>query len=379
MSSRTGKALAIKAAANSSTLSKHQKTFNRQIKQIEQQRQRLAEWEAVDAPYRKRHTEEKQPLEKQLHDLREALVRRLDLACQEKALTSKERATASEIIVGTLSQLDRLLESDELKAIYNRHSDTDFDSAMADDAAMTREMVKEMTGFDLGDDVDVTSPEELLRHLAEKAGEASARDEARRARRKKSAKQQAREAEREAKDKDVSEVLREVYRKLASALHPDREPDETERARKSALMQRANMAYDSRNLLQLLELQLELEHIDPASLAQLSEDKLRHYNRILKEQSQELDLELIRVQHQFLMRYRVEPDPFRPLTPNSVMVDLVMEIEGHRQHVADAERDVAALGDINGVKAFLKAMRGELKLMKQQARMMDMFEDDLPF
>jgi hypothetical protein len=72
-------------------------------------------------------------------------------------------------------------------------------------------------------------------------------------------------------------------------LHPDRETDPQERERKNALMQRVNQAYSKNSLLQLLELQLELEHIDQSAINNLSEDRLKHYNKILKEQVKELD------------------------------------------------------------------------------------------
>jgi hypothetical protein len=46
---------------------------------------------------------------------------------------------------------------------------------------------------------------------------------------------------------------------LVAALHPDREPDEQERKRKTELMQRVNTSYGKKYLLLLLELQLEIE------------------------------------------------------------------------------------------------------------------------
>ncbi|MDZ7811938.1 MAG: J domain-containing protein [Ideonella sp.] len=55
----------------------------------------------------------------------------------------------------------------------------------------------------------------------------------------------------------VSQSLREIYRKLASALHPDRASDDADRARRHALMQKVNQANDAKDLLTLLQLQLE--------------------------------------------------------------------------------------------------------------------------
>ncbi len=69
--------------------------------------------------------------------------------------------------------------------------------------------------------------------------------------------------------------------------------DPQERERKTALMQRANQAYQKNNLLQLLELQLELEHIDQSSINSLSEDRLKYD---LKKQLRELGQEILHVE-----------------------------------------------------------------------------------
>lgn len=49
-------------------------------------------------------------------------------------------------------------------------------------------------------------------------------------------------------------------------------------------MQQANQAYDRNDLLTLLTLQLDLEQIDSSHLASLPDDRLLHYNQVLKEQ-----------------------------------------------------------------------------------------------
>ncbi|WP_409015107.1 hypothetical protein [Caballeronia sp. LZ001] len=61
-------------------------------------------------------------------------------------------------------------------------------------------------------------------------------------------------------------------------------------------MQRANQAYGKNDLLKLLELQLELEHIDQRAINVISEDRLKHYNKILREQLGELDQEILHVE-----------------------------------------------------------------------------------
>lgn len=70
--------------------------------------------------------------------------------------------------------------------------------------------------------------------------------------------------------------MRDIFRKLASALHPDRETDPAEHGRKTALMQRANVAYAANDLLGLLELQLEVDQIDQTGLDNLGDDRIKY-------------------------------------------------------------------------------------------------------
>ena len=84
----------------------------------------------------------------------------------------------------------------ELKAICNRHSGSDYDADQAADNAEVKSMLEDILGIELGDDVDIGSPEDVLRSAEAQMKEQQTRDEAgcevwagRRARRKKSAKQ----------------------------------------------------------------------------------------------------------------------------------------------------------------------------------------------
>jgi hypothetical protein len=359
MFSTSGKAVSIAAASKSAMLSKSQKAFNKLIKQIEQKRQQLAAWEAAIPRYQKKHLEEMLPLMESIYAMQTRMVQRLDQAHGKKGLTRSERRELAGLILNLASGLPNLRGDAELQAIYNRHSDTDFETDLAYDKQMTKEMLEEMMGIELGDDIDVESPEDFMRKtqakLAEKQENDAAAREARDAKRKKTAKQAAREAAQEAAEKDISESIREVYRKLVSALHPDREPDPVEREYKNALMQKANKAYGSRNLLQLLELQLELEHIDPAALAQLSDDRLKRYNLILKDQVHELEMELIHVESEFMARF--DMDMFVMLKPETLMRKLDVELIEKRNGLRDMERDLAAFTDINAVKSFLRSLR----------------------
>jgi hypothetical protein len=105
-----------------------------------------------------------------------------------------------------------------------------------------------------------------------------------RARAREDKKAQKRHAEEEQAKAEIKQSLRELMRKLVSALHPDREPDAAERERKTELMKRVNDAYERNDLLTLLSLQLEIEQIQAADIANFSDERIKQYIRVLEDQ-----------------------------------------------------------------------------------------------
>lgn len=369
------KAVAVVAGGAQRQLSKAQKAFNTLIKQIEARRCELAVWEAAIPPYQEKYTKELIPLVDGSVDLQVKMVHHLDQASSLKGLSKTERRMIVDLITELAGQLAAARNDAEMKAIYNKYSYSDYDDDMAEDLEGMKAMLEDILDVELGDDFDMSSPEDILsraqQHMREQQtqydAEMQAREE-RRSKRKKSAKQLAKEAQQQAAELKISQSLREVYRKLASALHPDREHDPQERARKTSLMQRANQAYEKNNLLQLLELQLELEHIDQAAINNIDEDRLKHYNLILKEQLGELAQEIYDVQDRFRAQFNI--DPFVNLAPATLMRHLDRDIVGVKQAIRDLQNDLRAFGDIKQLKAWLKDMR-------RQPRVDDY--DDVPF
>lgn len=369
MSNRPGKSVSIAADRGSSHLSKGQKVFNTLIKQIEKKRTRLAAWEQVIPPYQRQYISDFMPLVDALAALRIKLVHCLDRAYGQTGLTKPERRTIANLIAELAGELAAARNDLEMKALYNQYSQSDFDREEAVDLNGMKSALEGVLGVELGDD-DVGSPDDLLARAHAKIQERQTQFEAdqqaresRRAQRTRSAKQIAYEAKQQAEDKQLSQSIRELYRKLASALHPDRETDPQERDRKTVLMQRVNQAYDKNNLLQLLELQLELEHIDQSALNNLSEDRLKHYNQILKDQLAELDLELDAVVGRFRAQFGLSP--FDTVNPSTILRDLAEEIVSFQYANRDLERELVVFDDVKTIKAWLKQM-------KRQARMVDL-------
>lgn len=340
--------LGIVPTLNKPSLSKAQKAFNTLIKRLEKQRAVLRTWEKALLTYRSRMAGEWLPAQENLRNLRREWVLALDRAANLKSLGKADRHLARDLVCDYAAQLADVTGDADMKALYTRHRGVDFD----EEAEMTRDLmvalIKEQTGVDIGDDVDLNDQQSLMEGLLRGMGEQKAP-------RRKTAKQLAKEERGRAEEQRLSQSLREVYRKLASALHPDREPDAEERARKTDLMQRVNLAYENKDLLALLELQLELEHIDQDALRNMSEERLKHFNQILKNQLQ--DLESQAAAHAFgaMMGLGLE-SPF-PLSAPEIFSRMDQQIEEMREECEIVASETALMQDATAFRAWIKAER----------------------
>jgi hypothetical protein len=348
-------------------LSKGQKTFNTLTKKIDVSRKALSQWQEVVVTYQQKVATDFAPLLRQFRDLQGAMVRELDKALDQKGLTKAERETVQSVICDVAGHLMEVLDEGEFKAIYNKHSLVDFDIEEAALAVNMKNAMEQMFGFDLGHDADLKTPEDVMAQLRSQMEEISKSEleaQERRKLRKKTPKQVARQEAAKAQADETSLSIREVYRKLVSALHPDREPDAGERERKTTLMQRVNQAYDKRDLLRLLELQLELEHIDARTIAGLSEDRLRHFNKILKEQLAELDQEILHFE--LPLRSEFQMPPYLRLVPEQVIPRLKQNITELRRDISALRRELEVPRDLTAFKKWIKARRREAKATESE-------------
>ena len=367
MKSSPTKTVSIATHSDQATLSKGQKAFNALIKQIEKKRARLAAWESAMPPYHQKYLSDWVPLIEASVDLRTKLVVCLDGAYDQKGFTKTERRTMADVITELAGELVAARDDAEMKRLYNRYSQSDYDREEAANLKGVQDMLEAVLGVELGEEMDLSSPDEFFARAQEKIQARQAEFDAerqahedRRAQRAQSAKRLAQEARQQTQQRQLSQSIREVYRKLVSALHPDRETDPLERDRKTALMQRVNQAYDKNNLLQLLELQLELEHIDQFALNNISDNRLKHYNKILKDQLAELDQEIQHVEDQFRAQYGLSP--FVDISPSTILRDLVRDIVTMQQTNRDIEQDLQLFDDLKMIKVWLKAIRRQSRM-----------------
>jgi hypothetical protein len=347
-STRPSTALVISGQA----LGPGQKLFNQLLAQIDKRKQALQDLVHLMGEHRIQYARLISPLEQKRWALQRQMALFLDQRLQNsKGLSKKIRAGMAEMIAGLAGGLMNDPDGADMRALYERYAPPDMPDGDAEAAAIMQSMMSEVFGVELEDGEQHDTPEQVMaaamRKMHEKHEQQASQEAARKARRKKTPKQM--RAEQESLDAD--KVLRDIYRKLASALHPDRETNGQERLRKTALMVEVNVANEKKDLLALLQLQLKVEQIDPASVSAMAEDKLRHFNRVLKEQAQCLQMELEHAQFMFRSEFDL---PYSAITPRSLEMALRQTAHELEQTIRMMQRDLDLIQDDRELKVWIR-------------------------
>jgi len=159
----------------------------------------------------------------------------------------------------------------------------------------------------------------------------------------------------ETQTQDADGALRTIYRQLVSALHPDREPDAAEQARKTALMKDANTAYERRDLLALLHLQLQADLVDDEHIASMANDKLAALTTLLKERVAVLQRELFQIETQARADFGLSR--YAPLSSAALKRQLVESELNLHEEIALMQQDLKLVQDDTRFKRWLKQQK----------------------
>lgn len=297
-------------------LSKAQKQFNQLIKKIAEQKQLLLEWQTTLPQYNQRLSESYTPLMTKFNQQRIEWLHLLDRAYRNKDFSNADKKKLRHLLGELSHELVLSHGQVELTDLYNRYA--------ADEQVLLAETVMQ--------DTDVSFAKKLPKDTAQPD--------------KKTAKQQQ-------EQEKISKSIQSVYRQLVASLHPDREPDEQERDRKTKLMQKVNVAYSKKDLLQLLELQLAVEQIDQAHLNNLSEDRLKYFNKVLQEQFAELSDEVEDIESAFKRQMNLSAKVH--LSPKYLMKNLDEAMKDLQRRIKGLQMNNKAAKDSAVLKSWLKS------------------------
>jgi hypothetical protein len=147
-------------------------------------------------------------------------------------------------------------------------------------------------------------------------------------------------------------------------VHPDRESDAARREEKNALMQRINQAYAANDLLSLFEIQIEIDQLDPEQIGNLGTQRLRHYNRLLAEQLEQLRGKLQTLE---ASAGADDEDDDGPFNAQKLEMKLRRQARGLRAEVTRQEQLLKVLADKRSTRRWLKQQRQFAKLVDEEA------------
>jgi len=290
----TSKLIQLHTDQGHKKLTPEKKKFNTLSKQIAKARKSQLQWNTQLPELHEACSKALSPVRKQYIKAKREIAFGMGRVLDQVQLGHETRADLVDCLVSTIQYLsERTPIDEELKALFNKHSSLSFDEFSKAEAEFAKSFVSAFTTEELEDQQEDETHEEFMDRMHAKlqeqiAAEKKKHQEKRAAKSKKLKTPIVLKSDEEVVAKNL---LKEIFRKLASALHPDREQDPSERVRKTQLMQEINRAYKSNELLTLIQLQLEIDQIDPTDLQDLGSEKIKSYNRLLADQLQKVNEE----------------------------------------------------------------------------------------
>ncbi|PIT82404.1 hypothetical protein [Limnohabitans sp. 15K] len=362
-------ALMVQAAAQAK-LTPAQLRFNELLARIDRlsgQIQRLENW---SDRHRYTHIQALRESVQQAQVHRKSLLLFVHERLQTADFTDRQQRMARGLVRGLIDQLSATADPQVQVLVDEYVSEEDTQEAaeeQAEVARQLRERIEEALGQPLNKPSQYQTPEEMMQAGMRQWQQQQEANEA-----KKNAKRTARKAQKQAQKKnaaaekgevpvalmrelDAKSAIRTIFRQLASALHPDREPDEQERLRKTCLMSEVNAAYEKNDLTTLLRLQMQVSQVSPkntAGTALMTDDKLIAMSLLLKEQVAALEEDLDQLESRLSRELCV---PVRAEADEAVMAKSLQRLQADQRYITDTlEADLRRIQNDAELKRWLK-------------------------
>jgi hypothetical protein len=328
-----------------------QQRFNDLLARIEGLSGLIQRLEAWSDRHRYAHIQALRESVKLAQTHRKSLLLFVHARLQTADLTDRQQRMARGMVRGLIDHLAPMADPQvqALADVYVSEEDTqEVAQEQAEAAQRLRERIEEALGQPIEKAGQYQTPEEMMQAGMRQWQRQQQADEERKA-----AKRAARKAQKQAQKKsaaaekgevpaaalrelDAKSAIRTIYRQLASALHPDREPDEQERLRKTALMSEVNAAYEKNDLTTLLRLQMQVAQVNPqnkAGSARMADDKLIAMSLLLKEQVAALEEDLDQLESRLSQELCV---PVRADADEAALSLSLQRIQADQRHSADS-------------------------------------------
>ena len=325
-----------------------QQRFNALLARIEQLSGQIERLQAWSDRHRYAHIQALRESVQLAQAHRKSLLLFVHERLQTADFTERQQRMARGLLRGLIDQLTASSDP-QVQALAELYvSDEDTQEAaqeQAEAAQRLRERIEEALGQPIEKAGQYQTPEEMMQAGMRQWQRQQEADEQRKA-----AKRAAKKAHKQAQKKsaaaekgevppavlreaDAKSAIRTVFRQLASALHPDREPDEQERLRKTRLMSEVNAAYEKNELSTLLRLQIQVTQVNPQNATRMADAQLIAMASLLKEQVAALEDDLDALQSRLSRELCV---PVRADVDEAAMTQALQRIQADQRHNADS-------------------------------------------
>ena len=328
-----------------------QQRFNDLLAQIERLSGQIQRLEAWSDKHRYAHIQALRESVQLSQSHRQSLLLFVHERLQTADFTDRQQRMARGLVRGLMAHL-ATTNDPQVQALVDLYVSEEDEQEAADEQAEAaqhlRERIEEALGQPLEKPSQYQTPEEMMAAGMRQWQRQQQADEDR-----KTAKRAARKAQKQAQKKsaaadkgevpaalmrelDAKSAIRTIFRHLASALHPDREPDEQERLRKTALMSEVNAAYEKNDLTTLLRLQMQVTQVNPqkkADSALMADDQLIAMSLLLKEQVAALEDDLAKLESRLSRELCV---PVRADADELEMTQSLKRIQADQRHSAES-------------------------------------------
>jgi len=342
--------LMVQASAQKK-LSHAQQRFNDLLAQIEHLSEQIRRLQAWSDQHRYAHIQALRESVQLSQAHRKSLLLFVHERLQDADFTDRQRRMARGIVKGLIAHLPATQDPQvqALVALYvSEEDEQEAAEELAEAAQRLRERIEEALGQPIEKPGQYQTPDEMMQAGMRQWQRQQQADEERKA-----AKRAARKAQKQAQKKraaaEIGEVpasalreleaksaIRTIFRQLASALHPDREPDEQERLRKNSLMSEVNAAYEKNDLTTLLRLQMQVTQVNSQTTAgtpRMADDQLIAMSLLLKEQVGALEDDLDQLEKRLSQELCV---PVRASDDEATLSQSLQRIQADQRHSADS-------------------------------------------
>lgn len=296
------------------------------------------------------------PLQRRQETLRKSMVIWLDQRLEKGGLPTRHQKLMHRLICKLA--LDFALAGDHnMRALHDAHSDESLADIQQAQAREAQAYFEQTMGRELEEDEPFETVDDVLHAKFEQLRKQAEQRESQKEKRKNKRTKSASQLQAEQLLADAQGALRTIYRQLASAVHPDRESDPIERARKTQLMSDANTAYGRGDLLTLLHLQLEANLTETQIASNLAHDKIVALTSVITHRTQGIQRELRDVELDAISEFGMSPAA--TVTEASLSRHLATLQRRFHSEITAIKSDLLTVRDDAGLKRWLKEQEAE--------------------